>query len=404
VGERTGLQIAVVSSKLPRRCGIATFSADMVAAVMAADPRVRTNFAAIDEPGVVRLYGDDVRWRIRQGDAHSYRAAARAINASPVNVVNVQHEFGLYGYWVDATYQDHLRPFLETLHKPVVTTLHTVPTEPSTSISDAVRSAAKVSDELVVMAKTAVDLLASSYGIKENVTLIPHGMPAVEPNGRNEAKAKLGLRGRTLISTFGLVDPRKGLEYMIEAMPAVLRRHPTTVYLIAGQTHPELVRREGERYRSQLVDLVQRLKLQSHVQFVDEYMDLPEIIDVLHATDVYVTPYLDPQQVTSGTLVYAMGAGKAIVSTRYLHAREALADGRGVLVGFRESRQVARAVNSVLDQPSLKLALERRAYAYAKDMAWPRAGERWLTLMREVLARHAAVRHIAGGGGRRLRA
>jgi glycosyltransferase involved in cell wall biosynthesis len=225
-------------------------------------------------------------------------------------------------------------------------------------------------------------------------------MPAVGPNGRNKAKAKLGLRDRTLISTFGLVDPRKGLEYMIEAMPAIIKRHPTGTYLIAGQTHPELVRREGERYRGQLADLVQRFKLQSHVLFVDEYMDLPEVIDLLHASDVYVTPYLDPQQVTSGTLVYAMGAGKAIVSTRYLHAVEALAEGRGVLVGFRDSRQVARAVNGILDRPSFKRALERRAYAYAKDMAWPRVGLRWLTLIHEVLTRHEALRHVAGGGSR----
>jgi len=371
----------------------------MVAAVRATDPGVTPYFAAIDEPEVLRIYGSEVRWRIRQGDAASYRAAAQAINASRVKLVNLQHEFGLYGVWIDGVYQDHLRPFLETVHKPVITTLHTVPPEPSVSIADAVRTAARLSDKLVVMGKTAVDLLASSYGITENVALIPHGIPAIQPGGRIKAKAKLGLSGRLLISTFGLVDPRKGLEYMIEAFQAIIARHPTVIYLIAGQTHPELVRHEGERYRDQLAKQIQRHELQGHVRFVNEYMDIQDIIELLHATDVYVTPYLDPQQVTSGTLVYAMGAGKAIVSTGYLHANEALAGGRGILVGFRDSGQLAQAVNSILDRPALKRSLERRAYAYAKDMAWPKAGVRWLTLMREVLARSASMRQVAEGGG-----
>jgi glycosyltransferase involved in cell wall biosynthesis len=395
-----GLRIAVVSSRLPRHCGIATFSADMVAAVKAADPSVSAFFAAIDEPGVVHLYDRSVHWRITQGDELSYRTAAQSINASHIGVVNVQHEFGLYGYWIDGVYRDQLRPFLEVLRKPVVTTLHTVPTHPTETIKDAVRAAARLSDEVVVMGKTALDLLATAYGIKSNVALIPHGMPAVEPNGRAQAKGRLGLRGRTLISTFGFIDPRKGLEYVIDALPAIVERHPTVVYVIAGQTHPELVCREGERYRTKLMEQVQRLKLQKHVRFVDEYMDLQEIIDLLRASDVYVTPYLDPEQVTSGTLAYAMGAGKAIVSTPYLHAREALAHGRGILAAFRDSDRLAHEVNSILERPGLKRSLERRAYAYARDMAWPRAGERWLTLMRQVLAGHASIRQAVGDDGR----
>ena len=200
-------------------------------------------------------------------------------------------------------------------------------------------------------------------------------------------KEKLGVPGRTLISTFGLVDPRKGLEYVIEAMPAVLAKHPDALYLIAGQTHPDLIRRDGERYRNQLVDIVERLDLTGHVGFLDLYMSQRDIIELLLATDVYVTPYLDPQQITSGTLAYALGAGKAIVSTAYLHAKEALAEGRGILVGFRDSEQIAGAINTVLDDPELKQSLERSAYAYAKDMTWPRAGERWTALMRDVITR-----------------
>jgi glycosyltransferase involved in cell wall biosynthesis len=380
------IRIAFVSSNLPRRCGIATFSADLIAAVKAADSHAICRVAAIDEPNELRPYNDDVRWRIRQGDPNSYRAAAEAINASKIDIVNVQHEFGLYGTWNDGVYDDHLRPFLEALRKPVTTTLHTVPPEPSPSMRDAVRSAAELSDTLVVMAEAAVGLLAAKYGIMRPPLVIPHGMPAISPHGRVRMKDKLGVPGRVIISTFGLVDPRKGLEYVIEAMPAVITAHPEALYLIAGQTHPELRRRDGERYRNRLADTVERLGLQGHVSFIDQYMAQRDIIELLLASDIYVTPYLDPQQITSGTLSYALGAGKAIVSTPYLHAKEALADGRGILVPFRDPAALSGAIKSLLDHPEHKQALERSAYAYANDMSWPKTGAHWLALMRLILA------------------
>ena len=374
-----------------------------------ADPSITARVAAIDEPNALRPYGTDVRWRIRQGDAGSYRRAALAINASNVDVVNIQHEFGLYGTWVDGVYHDDLIGFLEALEKPVVTALHSVPAQPTPSMRQAIRSLTLLSAETVVMADSAVGVLAASYGVRDHITVIPHGMPAVEPHGRVRMKEKLGVSGRTLISTFGLVDPRKGLEYMIGAMPAILAKHPDTLYLIAGQTHPDLIRKEGERYRNQLVETVERLDLAGSVSFLDLYMAQRDIIELLLASDVYVTPYLDPQQITSGTLAYAMGAGKAIVSTSYLHAIEALADQRGVLVGFRDSGQLAAGVTSLLDNPDRKHALERAAYAYAKDMAWPRAGERWAKLLHEVAHRPKVERSRAraehrGDLGRRLAA
>lgn len=381
-----GMQIAFVSSSLPRRCGIATFSADLMAAVKAADAHVICRVAAIDEPNEVRSYGDNVRWRIRQGDPNSYRAAAEAINDSDVDIVNVQHEFGLYGTWTEGVYEDHLRPFLEALRKPVTITLHTLPPEPTASMREAVRTAAELSDAVVVMAEAAVGLLLSQYGIVKPPLVIPHGMPAISPHGRVRMKEKLDVPGRIIISTFGLVDPRKGLEYMIEAMPAVVARHPQALYLIAGQTHPELRRRDGERYRNRLIETVERLALQRHVSFIDQYMAQRDIVELLLASDVYVTPYLDPQQITSGTLAYALGAGKAIVSTPYLHAKEALADDRGILVRFRDSAHLAEAINSLLDHTDRKQALELRAYAYAKDTSWPKTGEHWLALMRLILA------------------
>ena len=380
-----GMRIAFVSTSVPRRCGIATFTADVMAAVKAADPAVRVSVVAIDEPNSARAYGPDVKARIRQRDADSYRLAAKLLNESNVDVVNVQHEFGLYGVWRDGVYEDHLRPFLNELRKPVMTTLHSVPPSPSPSMREAVRTIAARSDEVIVMAHTAARLLVSDYGITKQPVVIPHGMPAIEPTGRHHLKRKLGMDGRTIISTFGLVDPRKGLEFVIGAMPSIVERHPDALYLIVGQTHPELLKQQGETYRNTLEQAVQELGMVDHIAFVNEYLTQRDIVGYLLATDVYVTPYLDPNQITSGTLAYALGAGKAIVSTPYLHAIEALDDDRGVIVPFRDSAAIADAVGRILDDPELKQRLERRAYAYGRETAWPAVGRRVLALTQHVL-------------------
>lgn len=370
---------------MPRRCGIATFTADLKAAVQAADPTARCLQAAIDEPVTVRAYGPDVRWRIRQGDAGSYRDAARAITKAGVDVVNLQHEFGLYGTWRDGVFTDNLVPFLDELRVPLVTTLHSLPPDPSPSMREAVRTVAVRSDAVVVMAQLAARSLAERYGVARPPVVIPHGMPEIQPHGRRRIKKQLGIEGRAVITTFGLVDPRKGLQHVIAAMPAIVARFPTAMYLIVGQTHPELVRTAGEAYRNELIQLVERLDLAGHVAFVNDYLTQRQIVDHLLASDVYVTPYLDPDQITSGTLAYALGAGKAIVSTRYLHATEALADDRGVLVDFGSPEQIAEAVSGILGDPIRKQRLEQRAYAYGREAAWPQVGRRVVDLMTDVL-------------------
>ena len=379
------MRMAFVSTSVPRRCGIATFTADVMAAVRAADPTVRCSVIAIDEPNSARAYGPEVKARIRQRDPESYRAAAALLNASNIDVVHIQHEFGLYGVWKDGVYQDHLRPFLEEIRKPVLVTLHSVPPDPPPSMRDAVRVIASRSDEVIVMAHTAARLLVSDYGITKVPVVIPHGMPAIEPTGRRRLKTKLGMEARTIISTFGLVDPRKGLEYVIGAMPSIVERHPDALYLIVGQTHPELLKQQGEAYRNTLERAAEELGMTDHIAFVNEYLTQRDIVGYLLATDVYVTPYLDPNQITSGTLAYALGAGKAIVSTPYLHAVEALADGRGIIVPFRDAGAIADAVRGILGDPELKQRLERRAYDYGRETAWPAVGRRVLALTQHVL-------------------
>jgi predicted GH43/DUF377 family glycosyl hydrolase/glycosyltransferase involved in cell wall biosynthesis len=389
------MRIAFTSTYPPRRCGIATFTSDLMAAVRTADPATRSRVAAIDEKGVVRAYGSEVRWRIRQGSVDSYVATARAINESNADVVCVQHEFGLYGLWkgggfvgetwIEGTYEDHLTPFLEVLRKPSLVTMHTVLPEPTPSIKDTVRSIAEAAHGLTVMAETAVDILRDVYGISNPPIVIPHGMPHIEPKGRRRLKAKMGLDGRQIISTFGLVGPGKGLEYMVEAMPMVVDKHPDALYLIAGQTHPELLRQHGEEYRNRLIEVVDGLGISDNVAFVNQYLEQKDIIEYLLASDIYVTPYLDPNQITSGTLSYALGAGKAVVSTPYLHAKEALADQRGIVVDFRSAEGLAGAINDILGDPELKARLERNAYRYANEATWPKTGARFLQVMDELI-------------------
>jgi glycosyltransferase involved in cell wall biosynthesis len=381
------LSIAFVATCPPRQCGIATFTSDLARALRAADPSARISWAAINEPGSIHPYGPEVRWRIRQRHPSSYQLAAEQLNASRVNVVNVQHEFGLYGIWndQDESFEDHLGLFMQSLRKPLVTTLHTVLPDPHRSQREAVREIGEYSRVVVAMAEVARELLVERYGLEaDKVRVVPHGVPAVEPRGRRRMKERLGLRDRTIISTFGLVDPRKGLEFMIRAMESVIERHPDALYLIVGKTHPVLVRQAGEAYRNELCELVEARGLEQHVDFVDEYLTQRQVVDYLLATDVYVTPYLDPNQITSGTLAYALGAGKAIVSTPYLHATETLADGRGILVGFRSQQGLAEAVLRILDDPDCKRQLEQKAYEYGHKMAWPQVGAQMLQLFRSV--------------------
>jgi glycosyltransferase involved in cell wall biosynthesis len=379
------MRIAFVASSVPRRCGIATFTADLSAAVKSADPTLRIFHAAIDEPGAARPYPPEVRWRIRQDEPSTYRDAAVAISATNVDIVNVQHEFGLYGTWHDGTYDDNIRLFLESCTKPVVTTLHTVPPKPEPWALESLRYISERSEQVVVMGTTAARLLHDVYGVTRPPVVIEHGMPAIEPRGRRRLKRQLGVEDRPIVSTFGLVDPRKGLEFVIEAMPEVVARHPRTLYLVVGQTHPELLKRDGEAYRNSLITAASRLGMRDHVKFVNQYLTQREVVEYLLATDVYVTPYLDPNQITSGTLAYALGAGKAIVSTPYLHAQEVLDSGRGILVPFRDADAIAAALNEVLGDPVRKRDLELRAYEYGKEMAWPAIGRRVLALMRDVL-------------------
>lgn len=381
------LRVAFVGTYPPRECGIATFTQDLALAMEALPAVGDVAIAAIDAPNEHNGYGTSVRWRIEQGRPETYVAAGRAIAMSPeIDVVSIQHEFGLYGRWNHGLVEDHLPLLLQEIQgrKPVIITLHTVLPQPVPSVHAAMRVYNELADGMVAMVNLARFILSEDYGIaREQLHYIPHGVPQVFPlssAARGQLRTQLGLDGRKVISTFGLIRNNKGLEYAIEAMPQIIEHHPDAVYLIVGETHPDLRRHSGESYRTHLVDLVRQLGLEDHVRFVNRYLSKPDLVNYLQVSDAYITPYLDRAQITSGTLAYALGCGRAVISTPYLYATEALAEHRGLLVEFANADSIARTINLVFDTPDLQHHLEREAHYYGALMAWPIVAQQYTAL------------------------
>ena len=326
-----------------------------------------------------------VRHRIRKDDRASYLQVAETLNRS-VDVVSIQHEYGIWG----GEDGDHVLDFVGALDVPAVATLHTVLREPTPHQRSVLTQLVSLAKSTVVMSRSAANLLTSAYAVNRNsVTVIPHGVPHVPLVDPIEAKPALGIDGRDVILSFGLLGPGKGYELAIAALPEVVAAHPSVLYVILGATHPDLVAREGETYRRSLVALVDRLGLGGHVQFVDRYVGRNELIRWLEAADVFVTPYPNLSQIVSGTLSYAMGAGRAVVSTPYTYAQELLADGRGVLVGSVSSGALADGINAVLGDPDMRTAIGRRAYAYSRRMLWPAVGAAYAALFADIVSEPA---------------
>jgi polysaccharide biosynthesis protein PslF len=365
----------------PRECGIATFTKDMVDAYERAF-HLRVPVIAVDEPGAeVRRYPPEVIARIAEQQRESYATAADFVNRYPVDLVNIQHEYGLFG----GERGEWLVDFLRLLEKPAVLTLHTVLPEPEEAYLRVTRELCKHSARVVALSETGRGLLEDIYGIDpQHVQVIHHGVPDVPFQDTHSAKATFGIGQRTVISTFGLISRGKGLEYAIEAMRSVVRRHPETLYLILGETHPVVRRHEGESYRESLIAMVREYGLNYNVQLVDKYLDFDEVVSYLAATDIYLTPYLNPAQIVSGTLAYAVGCGKAIVSTPYLYAQELLAHNRGFLCDFRDAESIAQRLNMLLDDPALRRATERRAYRFGRQMTWPHVASEYGQLFTEL--------------------
>ena len=374
-------RIAYVSTYPPRECGIANFTKDLIDSVVGLHEFRPSVVIAINEEGATYDYDRRVKFQIERDSVDDYVQAARYVNLSKVNLVNVQHEFGVFG----GEWGEYVNLFLENLQKPLVTTLHTVLPNFESATRKVMKDIAYHSASIVVMTRTALQLLKNCNVKREKINVIPHGCPDVPFITNEKPKTSLGLRGRIVLSTFGLINRGKGIQYAIRALPSLVKKEPRILYLIIGETHPEVRKIEGERYRKRLMRLVDELKLRKHVRFHNRFLQKRELIKYLQATDIYITPYVDRNQISSGTLVYALGAGKAIISTPYLHAEEALAEGRGLICKFRNPSSIAECINRLLEDAELRLSLERKAYTFSRSFTWPKVAENYVNLFNRLL-------------------
>ncbi len=378
-------RFAFIGNSLPRRCGIATFTTDLQQAVAASPSCPEITVVAMTDAGRQYDYPPAVGFQVADESVDEYERAADFLNAQRCDVVSLQHEFGIFG----GEAGEHILTLLRRLKMPVVTTLHTVLAAPGAAQRRVLRAVIDLSTSVVVMAEKGRTLLQAQYGVPAHkIEVIPHGIPDCPLVTPEAAKQARGFAGRQVLLTFGLLSPNKGIEVMIDAMPAILKNRPGCVYVVLGATHPTLVRREGEIYRERLQERVRALGIENNVVFLDQFVDLATLIDFISMCDVYVTPYLNEAQMTSGTLAYSFGLGKAVVSTPYWHARELLAEGRGVLVPFGDSPAIGTAISELLTDDLRRNALRESAYEYSRSMTWQRTAERYICAFERAHAGH----------------
>ncbi|MDP3849287.1 MAG: glycosyltransferase family 4 protein [Luteolibacter sp.] len=360
---------------MPRRCGIATFTHHLCEAVAAQEPDAKCIVVAVNDRPDGYDYPPRVRFEIGQKDLDSYLTAADELNESRAEVLCVQHEFGIYG----GPAGSYLIDLLKAARMPVVSTLHTILQEPDAAQRHVMDELIRHSDRIVVMARKGAEILSQTYGAPDSkVDVIPHGIPDVPFSGTAPFKAQFGVEGKSVLLTFGLLGPGKGIEHAIRAMPEIIRRHPETVYLILGATHPHLLSREGEKYRTSLEHLAEDLGVGDQVVFYNRFVSNDDLKNFIGAADIYLTPYLNENQITSGALAYVFGAGRVVVSTPYWHARELLANGRGMLVPFRDSGAIADSVCGLLADPAGLEKIRQQAYETSRSTIWPAVARRYL--------------------------
>ncbi len=374
-------RIAYIGTYPPRECGIANFTKDLINATEQFQEIRPSIVIALNEEGGAYNYDRRVKFQIERDSIDDYIQAADYVNLSEANIVNLQHEFGLFG----GRWGEYINSFLEKLKKPVVTTLHTILPNFESTAQEVFHGITNHTDAFVVMTRTALRLLKNHKIGQHKLNVIPHGCPDVSFVATKRPKASLGLKGRIVLSTFGLINRGKGIHHAIRALPFIVEKEPRILYLIIGETHPEVRRIEGERYRKRLIRLVDKLKLRKHVRFHNRFLSKRELIRYLQATDIYITPYIDRNQVSSGTLVYALGTGKSIISTRYLHAEEALADGRGLLCKFRNPVSIAECINRLLEDQEQRFRFARKAYDYSRGFTWSKVAEEYVRLFNRLL-------------------
>ena len=368
-------RIAFIGNYLPRKCGIATFTTDLCEAL--ADEYKGTSCFALPVNDTVAgyEYPPRVRFELTEKDIESYRRAADFLNINNVDMVSLQHEYGIFGGRAGS----YILVLLRELRMPIVTTLHTILRNPDPDQRRVLEEIASLSDRVVSMSRLGVEFLRDIYHVpQEKIDFIPHGIPDVPFVDPSFHKDLFGVEGKSVLLSFGLLSANKGIENVIMALPAILAKHPNVVYIVVGATHPHVIRNEGETYRLSLQWLAREKGVEGNVIFYNRFVSLEELVQFISAADIYITPYLDEAQITSGTLAYTLGAGKAIISTPYWYAEEMLADERGALVPFRDPQALAAQVIDLLDNESKRHAMRKRAYLFGREMIWEQVSRRYM--------------------------
>jgi glycosyltransferase involved in cell wall biosynthesis len=368
-------RIAVIGNYLPRQCGIATFTTDLCTAISAEYGTARLLALPVNDTEQGYDYPARVRWSLAQDDLRSYEEAAKFLNFNNIDMVCLQHEYGIFG----GPAGSHVLQLLRGLKMPVVTTLHTILREPNPDQLMVMEEIAELSDRLIVMSQLSSQLLQEIFKVPgSKIDMVPHGVPDLPFVDPNFYKDRFGVEGKAVLLTFGLLSPNKGIENVIQALPQILSKHKNVVYIVAGATHPHILRREGDKYRAYLKALAKEVGVEANVIFHNRFVSPEEMVEFIGAADIYITPYRHEAQVVSGTLAFALGAGKAIISTPYWHAIELLDDRRGALVPFQNPGAIAEKTVELLDTPAIRHAMRKRAYLFAREMVWKRVAQGYM--------------------------
>jgi len=385
--------VAVIGNYVPRQCGIATFTTDLVDGLTAEAPDINCWTVAMNDTPEGYAYPEKVRFEINQNTLTDYSIASEFLNISQADIVCVQHEYGIFG----GPAGSHLLKLLGELRMPVVTTLHTVLKDPAPEYLEVMRTLADLSDKLIVMSQKAVGFLKEIYGVPDNkIAFIHHGIPDTPFMDPNYYKDQFGVEGKKVLLTFGLLSPNKGIETMLQALPEVIKKHPDVTCIILGATHPHVLKSQGEEYRISLQQLVRKLNISDHVIFQNRFVELKELCEFLGTADIYISPYPEEAQITSGTLAYAMGTGKAVISTPYWYATEMLADGRGRIVPFNDPDAMAEQIIDLLDNDTARHIIRKKAYTFSREAIWKEVARKYLEVfstVRTERARHPRPRH-----------
>ena len=387
-GQNKSIDAVYISSYVPRKCGIATYTKDLTSAINLINPYSKAKIMALIRPDDKIDYPPEVKFKINQYKIDSYIRAAQHINKSKADIVILEHEFGLYG----GKYGEYIVKLIELLSKPLIITTHTIPDDPDKGYGLVLKDIINFAEKVIVMMPESIQKLIKKYNCpKEKIEIIPHGVPDIPLEPNDKYKKKKGLGDRIILGNINLLSASKGLEYTIEALKEIKSHFSDVLYLIIGQTHPVVLKEEGEKYRNFLKEKIKQYDLQDNVKFINKYISLKDLIEWLKVIDIYITPYLDPQQSASGALAYAIGAGKVCISTPYLYAKEVLADGRGIIVPFRNSQAIADAVIEICENPQKKLGIEKKTYKFGRLMTWYNVALQHLKLFDEVIAKYKSL-------------